>query len=65
MNQSRLFDPFTKNHGSFVPLLILMVTTSIISIGAVEFINYIALQEVKAKKEKFDKSPLKFLLREQ
>lgn len=62
MNQSRLFDPFTKNHGSFVPLLVLIVTTSIISIGAVEFINHIALQEAKAKKEKLDKSPLKFLL---
>jgi hypothetical protein len=47
VNQSRLFDPFVKSHGSFVPLVILTVATSLLSIIAIEFLNHLVYQEAE------------------
>jgi len=45
VNQSRLFDPFIKSHGSFVPLVILAIITSLLSIIALELLNHVVYQE--------------------
>ena|GEM_PF-6252589 len=52
MNQSKLFDPFTKNHGSLVPLMILTLVTTLMSIAAIETLGYLLYEEAEKVAEK-------------
>jgi hypothetical protein len=59
VNQSRLFDPFTKNHGSLVPLIILTLVTSLMSIVAIETLGYLLYQEAEKIVERRNFLPIK------
>jgi hypothetical protein len=52
MNQSKLFDPFTKNHGSLMPLILLTLVTTSMSIVAIETLGYLLHQEAEKVAER-------------